>query len=73
MHTSRTRLHLVTTGGVANPIIATVENALAAVMSVLAVVLPIALGVIAVLVLAIFAWIGVRIYRRRSAARVALA
>jgi hypothetical protein len=62
-----------TTGGVANPIIATVENALAAVMSVLAVVLPIALGVIAVLVLAIFVWIGVRIDRRRGAARVALA
>jgi hypothetical protein len=37
------------------------------------VVLPIALGVIAVLVLAIFVWIGVRIYRRRGAARVALA
>lgn len=56
-----------TTGGFANPLLATLENILATVTSVLAVVVPIALGVIAVLVLAIGVWITLRIRARRRA------
>lgn len=54
-----------TTGGFANPLLATFENFIAATTSVLAVVLPITLGVVAVIVLALGVWISLRIRARR--------
>ncbi|MFZ4573942.1 MAG: DUF4126 domain-containing protein [Phycisphaerales bacterium] len=62
-----------TTGGLANPLLATLENALAAAVSVLAVAVPIALGVLSLLVLALGVWIALKLSRRRARNRVRFA
>ncbi len=56
----------ITTAGLGNPIVATAENTLAAVLSVLAIVAPIAVGLL-IMVLVFF--VARRIIRRRRAAR----
>ncbi|MGD9789568.1 MAG: DUF4126 domain-containing protein [Phycisphaerales bacterium] len=58
----------ISTGGLANPIVSTLENALSAVLAVLAVVVPIAIGVLLLLVLA---WFITRRVRKAKQARLA--
>lgn len=67
--TSSTRaVSTLSTGGLANSILATVESVLAGIMAVLAVVLPIFAGAIVVIVLTGAVWAGVRIRRSRRRA-----
>ena len=74
-HVAKSALRLVssaTTGGLANPVVSLLEDVLAALLVVLAVVVPIA----ALVSLIVVAWLGVRVWRRRrsvAAQKAALA
>ncbi len=72
--TSTTRAaSTLTTGGLANAVLATVESVLAGLMAVLAVLLPVFAAAIVVMALAVGAWVALRIRRARRARREAMA
>lgn len=55
-----------TTGGIGNPVVSTVELALAGVLSVAAVVIPIVTVVLLIALVAFMVYVAIRIFRRRS-------
>ena len=59
----------VTTGGLGNPVVSTVEAGASTGLSVLAVLMPVLAGLIALGLVALAVWVAVRLARRRRAGR----